>query len=168
MASIQDKIANATKKVKRKLWDNEVKNKGTEVHGVHLRITEDKYGDAQNTEIIVQEFITAYFYFPDRIPLTRYRATSDPATLPVDQTNMFFFEILPITVQTKWGDHVEVGDFLIYTMMDEEDNELEMIFQVVDELGAPEKYLTWKQSLASPYTGNMTSIIRTAIANYEE
>ena len=166
MSSIQDKLLAATKGITRKLWDNEMSNKGTEINCLRLRISIDKYDDAETVTILQQNDITMYINFPDVVPLTRYRPTTG-STTPVTKTNMYFFEVLPIEIYTKWVDNVEIGDFIIFNFNDEKDNKLEMIIQIVDVLGIPAKYLIWKQSVAAPYTGELTSTIQDAIDNWE-
>ena len=166
MASLQDALQAATKNITRTLWDNDIRNKGTEAQCLHLRMTKDKYDDTSAVEVLLQQFATLYINFPDEIPLTRYRASSGSA-VEVEKTNMYFFEILPIEIYTQWEDHVEAGDFVVYTFEDEEENDLQIILQVVDVLGRPRKYLQWKQQIAAPYTGPLSSAIQTLIDNWE-
>ncbi len=161
--SIQSKLSDKTIARKRKMFDLYIKRRGKESNVVQLKIEKDMYGDSQAITIIGKGSITAIIDYPKKLPLTRSRKDTDQAKID-SNTDVFFYEILPIEIITKWADNVERGDLLIDIIFDENKSPLPIILEVTNVLGAfDQQSLIWKQSLAALYNGEINSAVQAEI-----
>lgn len=162
--SYQDKIEKALLPVTRKLYDYQIEITGTEFNVVRVRFQEvDMYGDTSEPIMLVEDNITCFINYPDEIPLNRLRSMNNELSPDINEsgssTGVYFYDILPIEIWTKWTDHIEQGDFLAHTIIDDNDNSLVMILRVSENFGRFKKYLTWRKQNAAPYSGDLSKLI---------
>lgn len=160
--SIRESIYKKSYKVKQRLFDEAVKLKGRKVQAVRIKAEEiDIFGD-RNVSVISNGTIEAIISFPDRMPLERFR--SDYSST-VDESRVFFFDILPIQGYTKFSDHIEKGDILAFFLEDEVGNSLPFVLEVSNMFGKFEYGLVWKMQYLAPYNGRFTNEIREYISD---
>jgi len=154
MSSIQSKIDRKTAALRRKLFDNSVGLMGSDVLCTRLKTTKNMYDDVETLTIISDDTITAVVQIPSDIPLTRLRA--DAVDDVNDSSNVFFYDIIPIDVYTKWSDNIEKDDILIFEIYNEFDEALKMILKISEVVTKFKQSIVWKRSLAAPYNGDKT------------
>jgi len=167
---IQQKLDKALTPAKRKLFDNTINVLGLEVDGVRIRVEEDMYSNEDEPTILRTDTISCIINYPPELPL--FRSRSDNNELPPDKvvdngssTGVFFFEILPIEIWTKWSDNVESGDFIIHKIEDEQGNDLKIILKVSEVLGSFRSSLIWKKLHCALYNGKYESMLSNIIDN---
>jgi hypothetical protein len=150
---IQDSLTNASAKVQRRLFDLNIKLTGREVQGLRFYVAEeDKYGDENEIRHISSSPITAIVNFPPGdIPLYRLRGETSGAD--VDDSGLFFYDILPIEVYCQWQDKVEKGDFLVFSIQDENNKAMPVLLRFSNALGSFHTHLIWRKFMCAPYNG---------------
>ena len=148
--TIQEKIEKYTSSTRRKLFDNQIRLSGIPFNGIHFYTEENKYGDT-TVEVINHKSLEARIVYPGEIPLSRFRLGSSAEE--VDGTGVFFFDILPIEIYTKWTDNVEKEDILFHIIKDEQNNNIPILLKVSEIVGSIQTTLYWKKSLCAPYNG---------------
>ena len=154
MESTQGKINKKTASIRRKLFDNNIQVMGTEFSCVRLKTTENMYEDTETLTVISNDQLNAVIKVPSDIPISRFR--SDASDNPADDSNVFFYDILPIDVYTRWKDDLEKGDILIFKIFDETNKELQIILRIAEIVTKFSQAIVWKRSLAAPYNGDKT------------
>ena len=163
--SIREKIHKKSLQAKRTLFDHSIKLRGKEVQAVKISIAEeDIYHDTTDT-VIESSVITAVIAFPDRVPLDRFRYNGQPQ---VEETRTYFFEVLPIECYTKFSDHVETKDILVFALEDEGGNKIPFVLQVTDSFGKFEYGLVWKMQYLAQVNGAFPSDVRDYITDVFE
>ena len=164
MASYQDKLASASARVRRKLFDHSVRMKGRQVSVLRFIVAEDIYADEQRT-LISSGTIPAVLVYPHgEIPLQRFRAQTP--SLPqavVQDSGLFLFDILPVEVYTQWADKVEIGDFIFQVIKDEVGNKIGILLRVANLFGSWSSELVWRKGWAAPYSGDIPAEVESAI-----
>ena len=154
MSSIQSKIDRKTAALRRKLFDNSISLMGSDVQCTRLKTSKNMYGDVETLTIITDDTIVAVISIPTDIPLTRLRG--DAVDDVNDSSNVFFYDILPIDVYTKWSDNIERDDILIFEIFDEFDAPLQIVLKISEVVTKFKQSIVWKRSLAAPYNGDKT------------
>lgn len=159
--SYQDRLASASAKVRRRLFDLDVKMKGRDVTVTRFFIEEDIYADERRTKIS-QSTVTMKIVYPQgEVPLQRFRTSaSSPGA---QETGLFFFDILPIEVYTQWADHVEIGDYIFQVIKDELGQKMGILLQIANMFGAWDTELVWRKGWAAPYNGDLPPEVKSAI-----
>jgi len=154
MSSIQSKIDRKTATLRRKLFDNSISLSGVDTKCTRLKTSKNMYGDVETFTIITDDIIMANINIPSDIPLTRLRG--DAIDDVNDSNTVFFYDILPIDVYTKWSDNVEKDDILIFEMYNEFDEPIQIILKISEVVTKFKQSIVWKKSLAAPYNGDKT------------
>lgn len=173
---LQQKLDKATIRTKRKLFDNSIKNLGLDVDAIRIRLNEDIYGNESEPSILLQDSIHCIINYPPELPLFRSRGDNNSVNPDFPQyedsdlqgsstTGIYFHEIFPIEIYTKWEDNIEKGDFVIHQIEDEQYNDLKIILKVSDALGSFRSSLIWKKYNASLYNGKFEDMIWNRIDN---
>ncbi len=153
MSSYQDKLATASSKIRRKLFDHSVQMKGREVEVTRFFVEEDIYADEVQTKISQSSITAIIVYPPGEVPLQRFRGS---ATSPaVDDSGTFFFDILPIEVYTRWTDRIEMGDYLFQIVKDENGDKIGILLKVSNMFGSWDTEIIWRKAWAAPYNGDL-------------
>ena len=158
--SIQDSISKASEKVKRKLFDNQIKVTGRCLMAVRYHVTIDMYQDEERT-LINRDAIQAIIDYPTEIPI--YRFARGSYNNDSQQTGAYLFDILPIDIFTKWQDKIEIGDFIYHCLRDEAGNIIPILLKISEVFGSFEKGLIWKKSWASPFNGSIPESLQNII-----
>lgn len=161
MASPSYKILQKVSPLQRKLFDNNVGIMGVPVAIGYFKVSEDDFGDEELT-IIDKKEIDVIFNFPAEIPLDRYRINSKSDT-SVDESNTFFFEVLPIECYTKFSDNVERGDLLLFTLTDDQSNDIKILLRISETFGGGKVSLVWKKQYCAPYSGIVPQAVKDQI-----
>jgi hypothetical protein len=161
MSSYQDKLASASARVRRKLFDHSVLMKGRQVNVTRFYITEDIYADEQVTKISSSNVVAIIVYPPGEIPLQRFR-TSDN-TEKVDDTGTFFFDVLPIEIYTRWADNIEIGDLVLHVIKDENGKKMGILLKISNMFGAWDTELVWRKGWAAPFSGDVPEDVQASI-----
>lgn len=161
--SIQNKLSRSQANLKRKLFDNNVRLMGVESNVIRFHIEEDFYGD-ETISIISQNNMEIIIIYPGEVPLSRFRYDqSNNNDAGVDETNVFFFDILPIDAYVKWSDEIEKGDFIFHNLYDEKNNKIKILFRVAEVLGSFTTDITWRKVFLAPYNGIIPQDVRNAL-----
>lgn len=160
---IKESIQFKSLKVKRRLFDEDIKRKGRSIQVVKLAVEEEDIFHDSTTSVIEAPPISAVIVFPDKVPLDRFRF--DGAS-EVSETRTFFFEILPIECYTKISDHVETNDILVFALNDENENSIPFVLQVTESFGKFEVGLVWKMQYLSPVNGDLSAETREFISDF--
>lgn len=154
MSSIQSKIDRKTATLRRKLFDNAISLSGVNTKCVRLKTSKNMYGDVETLTVISNDIIIVNIVIPSDIPLTRLRG--DAVDDVNDSNNVFFYDILPIDVYSKWSDNIEKDDILIFEIYNEFDEALQIILKISEVVTKFKQSIVWKKSLAAPYNGDKT------------
>lgn len=158
--SIQSSIMKASSKVQRKLYDNAIHITGKESEVVHFFEEENKYGDVEFT-IIGQKPLVATIIYPTEVPFDRMK--NDTLQIRTESSREFFFDVLPIEIFTKWEDRVDVGDFVVDFLYDENDNKMPIVLKVSEFLSTVSSHMVWKKHYCSPFRGILPPQIKSYI-----
>lgn len=162
--SIRDSINKKSDKILRRLSDTRIQSLGREVPVVRVRIERDMYNDQRYTPVL-SDRPHVILHFPMGIPIDRYRQNS--ASVEHDESRVFMFDILPVELYTKWEDKVEKGDFLVYSVYDENESEIPILLRVAETLGSFKYTMVWKQQQCAPYNGELMPDVMSAFENLE-
>lgn len=167
---IQDYLSRASAKVQRSLFDLNIHVTGRELTGMRFYISEDQYGDESTPVPLVSSNITAVVNFPPgEVPLYRFRKApaNTLADTSVDDTGIFFYDIIPFEVYTQWKDKIEKGDFLLFKVVDEVGGPMPVLLRVANALGSFHTELIWRKLLCAPYNGQAPDEVQAYIdANF--
>ena len=161
MSSYQDKLASASARVRRKLFDHSVRMKGREVEVTRFFIEEDIYADERQTKISQQAFTVILAYPPGEVPMQRFRGSA--ASPAAQESGLFFFDILPIEVYTQWTNNIEIGDYLFQVIKDENGGKVGILLRIANVFGAWDTELVWRKAWAAPYNGDLPTEVQRAI-----
>jgi len=150
--SIQNSLSKASTKVRRRLFDENVKRKGRTVQGLKISIKEDMFQNQETEAVLADEEITVVINFPDDIPLDRVRLDGSSA---VSQTRTFFFDILPMEVFSEFSDKLETNDYIFFYFLDEENNMIPMIIKISETFGRFTTDMIWKKHYAAFSNGDV-------------
>lgn len=170
MASMRWNTLKKTSGLTRKLTDIKVQHLGApvgitlmkngEAEGSGSGNIQDFYGNTPEN-IVEYRDITAILIIPPEFPVDRYR--QDISKVTVDTTTTFFYEILPISLYTRWEDNVERGDYFLYTIEDEVGNNIPIVFRVSETLGSFRESMVWKTQYCAPFNGILPDDVRIAL-----
>lgn len=161
MDSLQDKLEFSSASIRRKLFDNNIAILGQTSNVIRIKPDRDKYGDENTLKIVSKDIIECIIFYPGEVPLSRGRSSLEFDQ--VDNSKIYLYDILPISLYTKFADNVEKYDFIIHTVKDEEDNETKMFLQVSEIVGSFKSSLMWKKCQCAPYNGVYTKEIENLI-----
>lgn len=161
--SIYQSIANSSAKLKRRLIDENIRKMGREVKILRIQGTEDIFQDLSHINELSKNVIDVIIKFPTEIPLDRYRADFDES---VEETRVFFFDLLPIEAFTKFSDHVEKRDLLFFTLEDEMGNNVPFLLQVTEIFGSFGTSLVYKKLYLAPQHGALNQSILSQLNDY--
>lgn len=163
--TIQDALSAKQDKLRRHLFDKNIKLTGHQYEAIHITVAEaDYYGDALDGEMTLEDRIPIELQitYPQEIPIDRFKyvgSANQAERLSTESTGTFFFEILPIEIFSKFEDKIETGDYIIHSAKDEQDNAIIMVLQMSELLGTLGRSLTWKKHYASPFKGKLPDLI---------
>lgn len=164
--TIQDVLSAKQDNLRRHLFDRNVKLTGHQYEAIHVTVAEvDMYGDALEGQSTLEDRIPIELQitYPQEIPIDRFKYV-DSATkserLNTESTGTFFFEILPIEIFSKFTDKIETGDYIIHSAKDEQGNGIVMVLQTSEMLGTLGRSLTWKKHYASPFKGQLPTLLQ--------
>ena len=175
--SIQTKIAKASEKLQRKLFDQQIFLMGGDTDVIRIKFSEDKYHDRSVTAIN-SSVVSVIINIPAEIPLYRLRPSWDETTSPtqndvyVDEaTGMYLYDLLPIEVYAKFSDNIERRDILVKRYRDDQTTvsgkELKLIIQITEPLGGfSNSGLVWRKFNAAPVTSTLPSDVQSLINSY--
>lgn len=152
MSSIQTKLDRKTAALRRKLFDNAIALTGVDISCIRLKTVKNMYGDVETLTIINNDEIILNISIPSDIPISRLR--SDAVDEVNDSSTVFFYDILPIDVYSKWTDNIEKGDIILFNIFDERDEPIQLILKISDAVTKFKQSIVWKRSLAAPYNGD--------------
>ena len=161
--SIYQSISNASAKLKRRLIDENIRKLGREMKIVRIHGQEDIFQDMTDVTELSKDVIDVILKFPAEIPLDRFRADREES---VDDTRVFFFDLLPIEAYTKFEDHVEKRDLLFFWLEDESNNKIPFLLQVTEVFGSFNTSLVYKKLYLAPQHGALTQSILNKISDY--
>lgn len=161
---LQSKLEFASASLRRKLFDQQITltGKATKVMRVKMKIND--YGDAGETKIVSNGIVECYLEYPGEIPLTRSR--KDEAFDQASNPHLYLFDILPISLYTKFSDNIEKYDFIIDKVLDEHGNAIKFVLQVSEMVGTFRSSILWKKSQCAPYNGPIDSQLQAMIDAY--
>lgn len=163
--SVYESISRSSTRIKRRLFDEAVRTSGREMKIVRIQYKEDIWHDLSNIEQLSTDVIHGILRFPDEIPLERFRSDGQSE---VEETKVFFFDLLPIELYTRIDDHVENKDLIFFTLDDESENSIPFLLQVTETFGKFETGLVWKKSYLAPQHGALTAGIYDQLKEYYE
>lgn len=141
----------------RKLSDYHVFVAGRRTECTRLSRNTDLWGN-ENLETISVSSVPVIFVFPPgEMPLIRLRA-GNGTQAEVQSSGLYFYDILPIEVYTRWDDHLEPGDVIYFWAGDENGNKMPVVFKILDQKGAFSSQLIWRKFICAPITNIETEI----------
>jgi len=162
--SIQDHIAKASVKAKRKIHDYNIKTISTESKVILLKVVKDKWGDEDTIRIIENKVCELFLSVPEDIPISRFR--TDLTTPVAKTTSTFFYDVLPIEVFSKFSDNLEKDDIIIKIIRTDNIN-FYMTLQITDLFGNFDNgYMTRRKYNAAPYLMALPTEVQTIINQY--
>lgn len=151
MSSLQSRLRYRTALLKRKLFDNQVKQTGDTIQLVRLTIEEDIYGN-RGYVATSQEIITGIVSIPSNEVLL-WENTNNPA----EGSGIGIYDILPIEAWFQLDTNVQKGDIIILKyLLDPRTKDFKLIpLQVVNKVGRIANALVWTKWILAPYTLNL-------------
>ena len=184
MASIQEKLNQATIQRSHKLFDRHISKTAVSTQLLRLQRTKVNIrGDWADT-IVSTGNVQVYIDMPPDMPLSRARLAVNPyppagdlpsfvpptaPATPTDatpSTNLNFWDLLPIWVYCKWGDNIVKDDLVLYIFQDENHNPIPLVLRITDDLGAIHSHLVWRKLQAAVENSSLTTDEMTAIQTY--
>jgi hypothetical protein len=153
--SIQTRLDKHYAKLRRRHFDLKVKTKGREIKVVKLNSTiiQTRGIELGSEEAFFDGAITVVLLWPGEIPMDRVRYTGPDDR--VENTNPFFFDILPIEIWSKFEDHVAKGDLLVLRFFDEGENCFSIVLKVEESFGSFREHLVWKKHQCSIFNDEL-------------
>lgn len=161
--SIFQSISDSSAKLKRRLIDENIRKMGREMKILRIQGVEDIFQDLSDINELSKGVIDVILKFPTEIPLDRYRADYDES---VEETRVFFFDLLPIEAYTKFSDHVEKRDLLFFNLEDEMRNKIPFLLQVTEVFGSFNTSLVYKKLYLAPQHGALNKSILDQLNDY--
>ena len=161
--SIFQSISDKSAQLKRRLIDENIRKMGREMKILRIQGVEDIFQDMSDVKQLSKDVITVILKFPAEIPLDRYRADRDES---VEDTRVFFFDLLPIEAYTKFSDHVEKRDLLFFYLEDEMHNKIPFLLQVTEVFGSFSTSLVYKKLYLAPQHGALERSILSQLDDY--
>jgi len=161
--SIFQSISDKSAQLKRRLIDENIRKMGREMKILRIQGVEDIFQDMSDVKQLSKDVITMILKFPTEIPLDRYRADRDES---VEDTRVFFFDLLPIEAFAKFSDHVEKRDLLFFYLEDEMRNKIPFLLQVTEVLGSFSTSLVYKKLYLAPQHGALERSILSQLDDY--
>jgi hypothetical protein len=152
-----NKINDWTAKSIRKLSDYHIFVSGRRTECTRLSRNTDVWGNEELTPISTSSVPVIFIFPPGEMPPIRLRA-GNGTQAEVQSTGLFFYDILPIEVYTRWEDRLENGDVIYFWAGDENGNKIPVVFKILDQKGAFSSQLIWRKFLAAPITNIETEI----------
>ena len=152
--ALQDRLAQASLGLKRKMYDFAVEQNGTAMPVIRVKVERDMYGQGR-TQVIDNGTQTIYLDMPSELPMSRMRKSIlDPVA---ESQSVFFYDVLPVDGYAKFENNVEKDDYLI-GVFEMESDYWYFIFQVTEILGnLVQRKVTWKKFQCAPYSGKLPS-----------
>lgn len=151
--SIFDSLTKANQKIKKRLFDSNIKKLGRTIKVVRIQYQEDMYKDLTDVEALSSNEISAIINFNEEMPLNRFRLDG---TDHIEDTRTFFFDLVPIEIFTRFEDQLELRDLLFFWFTDENANKIPMLLQITEVFGRFESSLIYKKAYAAPVYGALT------------
>lgn len=171
--SYQDKLSQATARLRRTLFDYKVGITGTTTQVVRLKVVINQYQDKEYT-IINHDLVPFVIKLPESIPMTRLRSLTNPNNTTDEQdantANVFLYDILPIEGFSRFSDDVERGDIIVKKVYADDDNADPYLFilQITETMGnIDQENIVWKKHYCAPTTMTIPEDILTIISEYE-
>ena len=164
---LQDKIARANSGARVKLHDLMITQVGTETKVVRLKIEESLEGDPEDVVVTKSDTVILYLDLPDEIPISRFRSnlTSQSAVT----SNVFFYDILPIEVYSRYSDGIEKDDIIIRKLRWKNNQIFYHVLQITETLGNfSANELSFQKFYSAPYTMPLTDEIQNIVDGYLE
>jgi len=143
-----NKINNSQAGVVRKLFDLSIHFNGREVEMTRIGIDADVWGNEEYKSISQGEIVAIVNFPPGELPLLRFRG----GTEAVENSSIFFYDILPIEAYFQFKDRIEKGDIFYFTIDDENGNKLPIILKVMESVGSVSTQIIYRKFLCSPVT----------------
>jgi len=159
---IKESIQYSSLRIKRRLFDEDIKRKGKEIQIVKLTVEEEDIFHDKILSVIEAPEIPAVIVFPDKVPLDRFRFDGSAT---VKESRTFFFEILPIECYTRISDRVETNDIIVFALGDENETKIPFVLQATENFGKFESGLIWKMQYLSPVNGDLSTEVREYITD---
>jgi hypothetical protein len=160
MGSIQRKLELAGKNRTKKLYDNEIHYVGSDLKTIRLKVIEDQYGDEEWT-VISSDVIEVSIDNWGEIPMNKFRGASSST----QSEGLYLWDILPIEMNSKFNDNIEVGDLLIF-IMEIYDKKIPVLFKVSEDLTTLNHLVRYKKHYISMYNGTLPTVIKNEIDTY--
>jgi hypothetical protein len=151
--AINDWIAKSV----RKLSDYHIFTAGRRTECTRLSRNADVWGNENLTSISVSTAPVIFIFPPGEMPLIRLRV-GNGTQAEVQSSGLYFYDILPIEVYTRWEDRLEPGDVIYFWAGDENGNRMPVIFKILDQKGSFSSQLIWRKFIAAPITNIETEI----------
>jgi hypothetical protein len=151
--AINDWVAKST----RKLSDYHIFTTGRHTECTRLSRNTDVWGNDTLETISVSSVPVIFIFPPGEMPLIRLRA-GNGTQAEVQSSSLYFYDILPIEVYTRWEDHLEPGDVVYFWAGDENGNKMPVVFKILDQKGSFSSQLIWRKFLAAPITNIETEM----------
>jgi len=171
--SYQDKLARATSRIRRHLFDYKVSITGTQSQVLRFKVTTNEYQDREY-ELINYDLVPFYIKLPEAIPMSRFRSFDNPQNVldqqDADTGNIYLYDILPIEGYSRFADDVEKGDLIIKRIEADDDNTDPYLFilQVAETLGnIDQERIVWKRHNCAPYTRQLPPEVISLIDQYK-
>jgi hypothetical protein len=152
-----NKINNWIAKSIRKLSDYHIFVGGRHTECTRLSRNTDVWGNDQLETISVSSVPVIFIFPPGEMPLIRIRA-GNGTQAEVQSSNLYFYDILPVEIYTRWEDNIENGDVIYFWAGDENGNKMPVVFKILDQKGAFSSQLIWRKYLAAPITNIETEV----------
>jgi hypothetical protein len=146
-------------KLKRKIFNYKVETLGQEMEVFKLdsTIRQTRGIEVGSESSFFDGTITVRINWPGEIPIDRVRYSG--ADDRVENTNPFFFEILPTEIFTKFDDHVKTGDLLVFRFYDEGRNHFHVILKIEETVGSFRQHLVWTKHQCSIFNDQLPQFV---------
>ena len=157
MVGAYTKLNNWNAKAIRKLSDYHVFVNGRHTECTRLAVKKDIWGNSESSTISVSQIQAIFVFPPGEMPLIRLRAGKGTQS-QVQSTALYFYDILPVEVYTRWEDEIEMGDIIYFYVLDEKGNKMPIVFKILDQKGTVSSQLIWRKFISAPITNLETEI----------
>jgi len=165
---LQDLLQKSHSKLKRVLFDNNIKVMGEEVNCLRITLTYDPdFPDDKVMQIDKAEVITAVISFPgDILPMYDINGDYTNNNTNNNQNVFYLYNVLPITAYFKFADEIKLGDIIVYKRYNELGNASPIVFQVTRLNGEFRRYENWREYIIALHHLDLIPEVKILINDY--
>ena len=165
--SVKNKIEKSNAKLRRKLFDNNIKVMGDETEILRITLVQDPDFPDDNEMVITDKGKTQVIIeLPGEDISVRDTDSNYGTQLDTSQDNLSLYDILPIPMWSKFSDELKKGDIIVYKIYNDKDVPSPYIFQITRKYRRFNRVSTYTRFDIAFYHLDLSQEVRNLIDDY--